>query len=165
MSDVTDLLARWHRGDPDALAEMMPLVYGELHQLAQHYMRREHWDHTLQPTALVHEAYLRLVGSARGAVQQPHALLRRRRARSMRRSSSTTRGGGWRRSGAAIGAGRRLDCARRRVDLRLDLVALDEALDTSPREAPRPARVVELRYFGGLTMDETAEVLGVAPRP
>ena len=63
VKDVTELLARWSRGDRDAFAELMPLVYGELRRLAEHYMRREQPDHTLQPTALVHEAYMRLAGS------------------------------------------------------------------------------------------------------
>src|SRR5687767_10717944 len=78
VSDVTDLLARWHRGDPDALDEMMPLVYGELRQLAQHYMRREHSDHTAADSA--RPRGVPAPGRERSrAVQQPHALLRRRR--------------------------------------------------------------------------------------
>ena len=162
VSDVTDLLARWHDGDRDAMAEMMPLVYGELRQLAQHYMHREQGDHTLQPTALVHEAYLRLVGNARGrfnnrmhfygaAAQAMRRILvdHARRRRAQKRGDDP----------AMVS----LDSVEAGVDLRRDLVALDEALTQLAAEAPQPARVVELRYFGGLSIDETAEALGIAP--
>jgi RNA polymerase sigma factor (TIGR02999 family) len=162
VNDVTELLARWHRGDRDALAELMPLVYGELRRLAQHYMRREHGDHTLQPTALVHEAYLRLVGNDRrpfnnrvhfyGAAAQA---MRRILVDHARRRRAQKRGD----DPAMVS----LDSIDAGVDLRRDIVALDEALTRLAAEAPQPARVVELRYFGGLSIDETAEVLGVAP--
>ena len=162
MSDVTELLARWHRGDSTALAELMPLVYGELRMLAKHYMRREHSDHTLQPTALVNEAYMRLAGSGRrpfnnrthfyGAAAQAmrrilvdHARRRRAQKRGDKPVMVT------------------LDSIEVGVDLRQDLGALDEALTRLAAAAPQPARVVELRYFGGLSIDETAETLGVAP--
>lgn len=162
VNDVTDLLARWHRGDRDAFAELMPLVYGELRRLAEHYMRLEHADHTLQPTALVHEAYLRLVGSERqafnnrvhfygAAAQAMRRILvdhaRRRRAQKRGDDPAMV-------SLESIGAG---------VDVRHDLVALDEALTRLAAMAPRPAQVVELRFFGGLSIDETAAALGVAP--
>lgn len=162
MKDVTELLARWSRGDRDALAELMPLVYGELRRLAEGYMRREHPDHTLQPTALVHEAYMRLAGSTGGRFNNRLHFY-----------------------GAAAQAMRRIlvDHARRRyagkrgqnpvivdleglsvgVDLREDLVALDDALERLAAEAPQPARVVELRYFGGMSIDEIAETLAVSP--
>ena len=162
MKDVTQLLARWSRGDRDALAELMPLVYGELRRLAEHYMRQEQRDHTLQPTALVHEAYMRLAGSTAGHFNNRLHFY-----------------------GAAAQAMRRIlvDHARRRhagkrgqnpvmvdldgisvgVDLREDLVALDDALERLAAAAPQPARVVELRYFGGMSIDEIAEALAVSP--
>jgi RNA polymerase sigma factor (TIGR02999 family) len=162
VSDVTELLARWHRGDREALAELMPIVYGELRRLALRYMRGEQVDHTLQPTALVHEAYLRLVGTDRqpfnnrvhfyGAAAQA---MRRVLVDHARRRRAQKRGD----DPAMVS----LDAMDVGVDMRQDLVALDEALTQLAALAPQPARVVELRYFGGLSIDETAEALGVAP--
>jgi RNA polymerase sigma factor (TIGR02999 family) len=162
VNDVTELLARWHRGDHDAFAELIPLVYDELRRLAEHYMRQEHGDHTLQPTALVHEAYLRLVGHDctpfnnrvhfYGAAAQA---MRRILVDHARRRQAQKRGD----DPAMVS----LDSIGAGVDVRQDLVALDEALTRLAAMAPRPAQVVELRYFGGLSIDETAATLGVAP--
>jgi RNA polymerase sigma factor (TIGR02999 family) len=163
MGDITALLARWRGGDASALEELTPLVYAELHDLADHYMRREHPEHTLQPTALVHEAYLRLTGVRSpkfenrvhfyGAAAQ---VMRRILVDHARKRQATKRGSG----AVVVGLD---EAAIAGVDPRLDLVALDEALTALAAIAPRPARVVELRFFGGLSVDETAELLDVAP--
>ncbi len=163
MDDVTRLLARWHSGDAEALSELMPVVYTELHKLASHYLRGERSDHTLQPTALVNEAYLRLAG-LRAADFHNRVHFFGAAAQVMRRVlvDHARR----RRAAKRIGGGRRVDldeAAEAGIDPRLDLLALDEALDQLSAVAPQPARVVELRYFGGLTVDECAALLDVAP--
>lgn len=163
MPDVTELLARWNAGDAGALEALMPLVYGELRRLAGHYMRRERPDHTLQPTALVHEAYLRLAGVRDAGFQNrvhfygaAARAMRRilvdhaRRQRALKRDQPPTRVD----LDHASGKG---------VDLRLDLIALDEALERLAAIAARPAKVVELRYFGGLSISQTAAFLDIAP--
>ncbi|MEK7403662.1 MAG: sigma-70 family RNA polymerase sigma factor [Acidobacteriota bacterium] len=158
--DVTVLLGELKRGDKDALARLLPLVYRELRRLAGHYMRDERASHTLQPTALVHEAYLRLAGQDRADW--------RNRAQFM---------------GVAAQLMRRIlvDYARERLaakrtpgalDLDLgasgentqEVLAVNEALDRLAQLDPQQGRVVEMRYFGGLTVEETAEALGVSPR-
>lgn len=163
MDDVTRLLVRWHGGEPGALAELMPLVYEELHKLASHYLRQERQDHTLQPTALVHEAYLRLTG-LRDADFHNRIHFYGAAAQAMRRILVD--------HARRRGAGKRPDQARRvdleeasnvGIDLRLDLVALDDALGRLASVAPQPAQVVELRCFGGLTVDECSAFLGIAP--
>ena len=163
MGDITRVLARWRKGDSRALDELTPLVYDELRDLAEHYMRLERGDHTLQPTALVHEAYLRLTGARRprfenrvhfyGAAAQA---MRRILVDHARRRLAQKRG-----EAPALVNLDEADTVG--IDLRLDLVALDEALTSLAAIAARPARVVELRYFGGLSIDETAAVLDVAP--
>lgn len=163
MSDVTVLLARWRAGDAGALDELVPLVYAQLRQLAEHYLRREREGHTLQPTALVHEAYLRLAtqreagfnnrihfyGSAAG-------VMRRILVDHARRRKAAKRWGG--ESPLPLD-----DALAAGIDPTVDLIALDEALDRLAVHSPNPAKVVELRYFGGLSVDETATLLGVAP--
>lgn len=163
MSDVTTLLERWNRGDQSAYEDLLALLYDELRQLAEGLLRRERDGHTLQATALVHEAYMRLIGLN-------HVSLEGRRHF----------------FGAAAGTMRRIlvDHARqrqahkrggpeaRRVDLEslddlpaadgLDVAALDEALTALAAVAPRQAEVVDLRYFAGLSIDETAEVMGIS---
>ena len=160
--DITRLLARWSDGDPNALAELMPLVYSELRRLADSQMRDERSGHTLQPTALVHEAYLRLAGHRAGFQNRVHFY--GAAAQAMRRilvDHARSRGALKRGHGDLVA---NLDqAANLGIELRLDLVALDEALDRLTAVAPRPAKVVELRYFGGLSVDETAEFLNVAP--
>jgi RNA polymerase sigma factor (TIGR02999 family) len=163
MADVTELLARWHAGDAGAFDELMPMVYDELRRLAGHYMRGERPDHTLQPTALVHEAYLRLAGVRDGGFHN-RAHFYGAAAQAMRRILVDHA-----RQRRALKRDRppaRLDLdetSPRGVDLQVDLVALDEALVRLTAVAARAAKVVELRFFGGLSIGETAEFLNVAP--
>ena len=163
MGDVTELLSRWHRGDRSAFAELMPLVYDELRQLADRYLSRERRDHTLQPTALVHEAYLRLTGLRAADFQNrvhfygaAANAMRRILVDHARRRNAAKRGDPANRVDfdVAVEAG---------VDRPFDLLALDDALRRLAEIAPTPAQVVELRYFGGLSIEEAAEFLGVAP--
>ena len=164
MSDVTELLERWSDGDSEAFNDLVPLVYEELHRLAAHYLRRERSGHTLQPTALVHEAYVRLSGLREMRLQnRTHFygasahVMRRVLVDHARRRNAEKRGGGDLPSSPHVA----FDAP---IDLRLDLVALDQALERLTSLAPEKARVVELRYFGGLSVDETAEYLGVSDR-
>jgi RNA polymerase sigma factor (TIGR02999 family) len=163
MDDVTRLLVRWQGGEPGALAELMPLVYEELHQLASHYLRHERPDHTLQPTALVHEAYMRLTG-LREADFHNRVHFFGAAAKAMRRIlvDHARR----RRAGKRPDQARRVDldeASNVGIDLRLDLVALDDALARLAALAPQPAQVVELRCFGGLTVEECGAFLEVSP--
>lgn len=160
--DVTDLLMAWGNGDENALSRLTPLVYDELHRLAEVYMRREHAGHTLQTTALVNEAYIKLVDSSRVRWQnRAHffavaaQLMRRILVDFARNRRYQKRGGDWRQVTLAEGLG-----VATNPDS--DLVALDEALARLARLDPRKARVVELRFFGGLSLEETAEALQVS---
>jgi RNA polymerase sigma-70 factor, ECF subfamily len=147
MNDVTDMLTRWNRGDREALSELMPLVYGELHRLAERCMAREDPNHTLQPTALVHEAYLRLTNSRSGRFNN-RIHFYGAAAQAMRRipvDHAPQRGA---RKRGADPIMLNLDDVDVRVDLHQDLIALDDALTRLSETAPRPAQVVELRYFG-----------------
>lgn len=163
MGDITRLLARWQKGDAGALAELTPLVYQELHDLASHYMRGERTDHTLQPTALVHEAYLRLTG-LRAARFQNRVHFYGAAANVMRRILvDYSRRRGARKRGQGVSDVSLDQAAEIGIDLRLDFVSLDEALTALAAIAPTPSKVVELRYFGGLSVEETAAFLAVAP--
>jgi len=162
VGSVTELLERWNRGDRDALSELMPHVYGELRQLAEYYMRREQIDHTLQPTALVHEAYMRLAGTTQGQFKNrvhfygaAAQVMRRVLVDHARRGQASKRG----RNPVLLS----LESIDAGVEVRHELVDLDAALTRLAAAAPQPARVVELRYFGGMSIDETAEFLDVAP--
>lgn len=162
MKDITELLSRWSRGDAAAFAELMPVVYGELRRLADHYMAREQPDHTLQPTALVHEAYLRLAGTRTGRFNN-RAHFYGAAAKAMRRilvDHARQRRARKRGQDPVVID---LDAVNIGIDLRQDLLALDEAMEQLAQLAPRPAKVVELRYFGGLSIQEVAEVLDIAP--
>jgi RNA polymerase sigma factor (TIGR02999 family) len=162
-ADVTSLLVAWSEGDEAALGRLVPLVYAELHRLAHQYMRAERPGHTLQTTALVHEAYLRLVDTNR-IRWESRAQFLGVAAQAMRRILVDT--------ARARGAQKRGD---RTPHVPLDtvtipaperdasLVALDAALTTLAAVDERKSRVVELRYFGGLTEAETAAVLHVSP--
>jgi RNA polymerase sigma factor (TIGR02999 family) len=162
--DVTLLLRRWGAGDADAFRDLIPVVYAELRRLAAHYMRHERGDHTLQPTALVHEAFLRLSGLRELRLHnRSHfygaaaGVMRRVLVDHSRRATALKRGGPLARWSALEPE------PETGVDLRLDLIALDRALDELARRSPDAARVIELRYFGGLTVEDAAEHLGVAP--
>ncbi|MDZ4684597.1 MAG: ECF-type sigma factor [Planctomycetaceae bacterium] len=165
MSDVTEILSRIHQGNPSAAAELLPLVYEELRKLAAARMLREQPGQTLQATALVHEAYLRLVEgtpaqhwNSRGHFFAAAAeAMRRILVDSARRKNRAKHGG---------------DLARADVDLREiagpevpeDLVALDEALTQLAVVDAPAAELVKLRYFAGLTITQAAEVLAISPR-
>jgi RNA polymerase sigma-70 factor (ECF subfamily) len=161
--DVTQILQEVRHGDKDAPARLMPLVYDELRKLADYYLRQERTDHTLQPTALVHEAYLKLVDQTRvdwqnrahffGVAAQ---LMRRILVDYARRHQAIKRGGFQQKL--------TLDEAMVYAPSRdVDLVALDDALNVLAQMDARQSRIVELRFFGGLTIEETAEALGVSP--
>lgn len=161
--EMTDLLAAWSDGDRDALDRLLPLVERELHRLAHQYMSRERPDHTLQTSALVNEAYLKLVDQTRVRWQnRAHFFaiaaqtMRRILIDHARRRRYDKRGGGARPLP--------LDEAAHITDGRAaELVALDDALKHLREVDERKARVVELRYFGGLSVEEAAEVLKVSP--
>jgi RNA polymerase sigma-70 factor (ECF subfamily) len=160
--DVTELLVAWGEGDRSALDALVPLVYAELHRLARHYIRGERPGRTLQTTALVHEAYLRLIDASRVRWEsRAHffavsaQLMRRILVDAARTRGARKRGGDVPRVSLDDG----IDVATARGD---DLVALDDALTVLAALDPRKERVVELRYFGGLTVEETAEALNVS---
>jgi RNA polymerase sigma factor (TIGR02999 family) len=161
---VTELLAHWSKGDQEALNKLIPLVYDELHKLASRYLRRERPDHTLQTTALVHEAYLKLVDQRKANWENrvqffavAAQLMRRILVDYARRHRASKRGG---------------DLYKLSLDEALmsseekdaELLALDEALDRLEIIDPQQSRVVELRVFAGLTLEETAKVLSISPR-
>jgi RNA polymerase sigma-70 factor, ECF subfamily len=161
--EITQLLVAWSGGDEAALEELTPLVYAELHRLARHYMSRERSGHVLQTSALVNEAYLRLI-DWKDVRWQNRAhffavsaqLMRRILVDFARAHAYAKRGGGARpvplEEGAVVSQERGAD-----------LVALDEALFALAAFSPRQGQVVELRFFGGLSIDEIAEVLNVSP--
>lgn len=162
MSDVTRMLSAIERGDPQAAGELLPLVYEELRALAVRRLAGERPGQTLQPTALVHEAYLRLVGTADPGWQgRAHFFaaaaeaMRRILVEEARRKGALKHGGQARRVGADL---ERLPAAEDPVDL----LALDEALERLARESPVRAELVKLRYFAGLTVPEAAAVLGIS---
>jgi RNA polymerase sigma factor (TIGR02999 family) len=160
---ITVLLEQWGEGDPQALEKLTPLVYGELHRLASRYLRRERSDHTLQSTALVNEAYLKLVGQHSMRWQnRAHffgiaaQLIRRILVDHARSRFAEKRGS----SAPKLS----LEEVPEAVAVReLDLVALDDALDDLAKIDPRQSRVVELRFFAGLSVEETAEVMQMSP--
>jgi RNA polymerase sigma factor (TIGR02999 family) len=164
--DITRLLREWRGGDGEALERLIPLVHDELHELAARHLSRERRGHTLQPTALVNEAYLKLAGQP-GVDWQSRAhffaiaatVMRRILVDHARRKRSRKRG-----AGAATMAldDLAVESPRREVDV-FDAYALDRALTRLERLDERQARVVELRYFGGMTVEETAEVVGSSP--
>ncbi len=160
--EVTRLLHAWRGGDEQALHRLTPLVYDELRRLARSYMSREHPGHTLQTTALVHEAYTRLV-NARQVDWQDSAhffvvcskLMRHVLVDHARSHGYLKRGGGLR----LVSPDEAPEIGHHRE---IDLLALNEALTRLEVLDPRKARIVELRFFGGLTVEETAEVLGTS---
>ncbi len=159
--DVTSLLLDLQHGRPEAMDDLIPLVYSQLRTLAASYLRNEQRQHTLQPTALIHEAFLRLVDQ-RTATWQNRAHFLGVAAQVMRRilvDHARRRTAGKRGGGKIV----TLDEELTPQAERLDLVRVDEALDELKAVDERQARVVELRYFGGLSIEETAQVLDVSP--
>jgi RNA polymerase sigma-70 factor, ECF subfamily len=161
---VTVLLRAWSAGDRGALDELVPLVYAELKRIAERYMRRERQEHTLQPTALVHEAFVRLI-ELRRIDWQDRAHFFAIAAQMMRRILVN--------HALARGAGKRGGKAQRvsldeampiSAEHEPDLVVLDQALNALAEVDARKAQVVELRFFGGLSVEETAAVLKVSPQ-
>ena len=165
MSDVTRILERVQEGDPSAGAELLPLVYEELRKLAAQKLAQEKPGQTLQATALVHEAYVRLAGgisddqwaNRRHFFAAAAQAMRRILVEVARRKDSQKRGGGLGRCDLDADA-----LVAPAPDL--DLLALDEALERLAVHDPQKAKLVELRYFAGMSIDEAAEVLGVSPR-
>ncbi|HZS09091.1 MAG TPA: sigma-70 family RNA polymerase sigma factor [Blastocatellia bacterium] len=160
--EITQLLINWSNGDQSAIDQLMPLVYDELHRLAASYLRRERDNHTLQPTALVHEAYLRMIDQ--------HSVSWQNRAQFFGLAAQVMRNilvdhARGHRAAKRGGAEYTLSVSRadrpgRRPDL--SLIALDDALNDLAAIKPQHARVVELRFFGGLTIEETAEITGIS---
>ena len=164
--EITRLLAALKRGDPSAESNLVVLVYDELNRLAHRYMRHERPDHTLQPTALVNEAYLRLMGPANDArdwnnrthfFATASVVMRRILVDHARQRAAAKRPGGKQR----VEIDETMAATRPRLD---ELLALDEALTRLAGWSPRQARLVEMIYFGGLTEDEAAQVLGISLR-
>jgi RNA polymerase sigma-70 factor, ECF subfamily len=161
--EVTRLLIEWGNGNHSALEQLMPLVYAELHKMARRYMNRQNPPHTLQTTALIHEAYLRLAGDSAklwqnrahffgvAAKAMRHVLVDHARAR-----CSVKRGGVVR----AFRLDEEIDTSGERM---AQLIALDDALIDLAKLHPRQSEVIELRFFGGLSVEETVEVLKVSP--
>ena len=160
---VTQLLVDWSNGDQRALDKLMPLVYGELRRLAGNYLRRERPGHTLQPTALVNEAYLKLVDQ-RNAKWRNRAhffgvaaqLMRRILVDHARQHQAAKRGGSDQQRLSITSAEQLVKQPE------VDLLALHEALEELTKIDPQQERIVELKFFGGLSIEETAEVLGIS---
>jgi RNA polymerase sigma-70 factor, ECF subfamily len=161
--EITELLVAWTDGRRDALDELMPVVYEDLHRMAARYMQREARAQALQATALVNEAYLRLIDQRRVQWRnRAHffgiaaGMMRRILVDHARRRRAERRGGAWERvtlTGVDVAA---------EEPNQIDVLALHESLERLRRFDPQQERIVELRYFGGLTIEETAEVAGVS---
>lgn len=160
-SQLTGLLEDWKHGDPTALQKLTPLIYDELRRIAHRYAQRERNGHTLETTALVNEAYLRLAGEKRDWQNRSHffavtaQVMRHILIDHARRRHYVKHGGEAQHvpiEAASVMASERA----------AELIALDEALEEFARLDPRKARVVELRYFGGLSLEETAEAVGLS---
>lgn len=167
MNEITQILAQIDSGDPSVAEQLLPLVYGELRRLALAKLALEQPGQTLQATALVHEAYLRLVGSgahepswdsrghffAAAAEAMRRILIEQARSKQTRKRGGAARRVGWNEVASYVADD---------VDSRDDLLALDEALALLEREDPAKAQLVKLRYFAGLTLEETASALGIS---
>jgi len=162
---VTQLLVRWRGGDRQALDALMPLVYAELRRLARYYLQRERSDHTLQSTALVHEAYMRMLGQKLPDWQnRAHffgvaaRLMRQILVEYARGHQAAKRGGDSYKVTLDEGA-----LVAQKTDL--DVILLDDALQDLAKLDEQQSRIVELRFFAGLTIDDTSEVLGISAAP
>jgi RNA polymerase sigma factor (TIGR02999 family) len=158
---VSKLLANWHAGDDEALRAAVPLVYDELRRLAHHYLQNERPGHTLQSTALVHEAYLRLEKQGAAEIQNREhflaicaQLMRQILVDYARSRNAARRDGGYRLT---------LDDNLAFKTRSLDMVALDDALKELAKLDQQQSRIVELRFFGGLSIEETSRVLDLSP--
>jgi len=159
---VTDLLMKWRAGDEDALQALVPIVYDELRRVAHRYLQRERRAHTLQTEALVHEAYLRLLDGRPAAIEN-RAHFVAVAARLMRQilvDYARTRQAEKRGSGELVELTLGMDQVQPQS---ADVVAVDDALNALTRRDEQQARIVELRFFGGLTIEETAEALDISP--
>ncbi len=161
--DVTELLAAWKDGSDEALEQLTPIVYSEIRALAGRQLRGERIDHSLQPTALTHEAFLRLFGTRQvGWQDRAHffavasRLMRRILVEHARKRAAAKRGGG--RTRVTLDEAN----APTEVAVDVDILALHEALERLGEIDERQASIIELRYFGGLTAEETAEVLDIS---
>jgi RNA polymerase sigma factor (TIGR02999 family) len=159
--EVTRLLAEWEKGNEQALDDLMPLVYRELRQLAASHLRKERHGHTLQPTALVHEVYLRLVDQTSPSWQDRSHFFGVA-ARLMRQIlvDHARRKLAGKRAGLKVSLEEAVSFGRERGR---DLLALDAGLNALEKLDPRKSKAVELRYFGGLSMEEIAQALDVSP--
>jgi RNA polymerase sigma factor (TIGR02999 family) len=159
-SDVTRLLVASSQGDQEALDKLLPLVYTELRHLAERYLHRERPDHTLQPTALVHEAYLRLIDQDVSWQNRAHffgvaaEMMRRILIDHARKHQAAKRGSG----GIKLSLDEAIDLTDERA---AELIALDDALKALAEFDPQKSKIVELRFFGGLSIEEAAAVLGI----
>ena|SRR5687767_6568724 len=162
-NEITQMLIAWNQGDQRARDELTPIIYDELRRLARGFLRRERPGHTLQPTALVHEAFLRLIDQSHvnwqnrahffGAASR---LMRQILINHAEARRAAKRGGGAERVSLED-----IDHSTPKQDI--DLIALDEALRRLERLDPQQGRIVEMRYFSGLTVEEIAEAIGVSP--
>jgi RNA polymerase sigma-70 factor, ECF subfamily len=160
--DITTILKRWSTDRPAALEELTPVVYQELRKIAAAYLRRERENNTLQPTALINEAWLRLVKQD-GASPQDRSHFYGVAARVMRQilvDAARTRRAAKRGAGNKVTLDERIELSNSRGDY--DFLALHEALDMLAKQNPRTAQVVELRYFGGLQLEEIADHLSIS---
>ena len=160
--DITRLLVDWSEGRREALDQLMPAIYQELHKIAGSYLRRERAEHTLQPTALIHEAYLRLVGQNLPSFKsRTHFygvaahVMRQILVEHARARGAAKRGAGGRKISLD-------DVTLFSAERTADLVALDDALTTLAGFDERKSKVIELRFFAGLSLDDTADALGVS---
>ncbi len=161
--EISELLHSWSAGDQTALDRLIPLVYNELRRMASGYLRRQGAQNSLQPTAIVHEVYLRLLGQ-RSVHFENRAqffglaahLIRTILVDHVRQHQAAKRGGGWRK----VELTEALDVAHTRE---VDMIALDQALENLSALDPQQGQIVELRYFGGLTIEDTAKFLKISP--
>jgi RNA polymerase sigma factor (TIGR02999 family) len=160
-NQVTELLVKWKRGDQESLQALLPLVYVELRRLARHHLRGERGDHTLQSTALVHEAYLRLVkpGSLQLDNRRHFFALASQIMREILVDHARSRRAAKRDGGSRLTLDEAAELSKSKC---VDLLALDDALNKLSALSPRQSRVVELKFFGGLSIEETAEFLGAS---
>jgi RNA polymerase sigma factor (TIGR02999 family) len=162
-SDVTELLVRWSNGETAARDALVPIVYDELRHLARHHLANQRPDHTLQSTALVHEAYIRLTGHRWARWQHRHhffgvaaQLMRQILVDHARKRHAAKRGG----DGITLTLDEAVAVP---LEREVDLIALDDALNSLAALDPRQSQIVELRFFGGLSIEDTSHTLGISP--